>query len=182
MMNSFSTKIKYLITILIAVLFTWLLHEFSHWITYTALGYDALMSLNKVFPINETPTLIHSIIASATGPIVTIIQAIIIYGFLKYKKWNIYLYPLLLTPLYMRFLAGLFNFINPNDEGRISEYLGIGLFSLSIIVSSFLFYLVYDISKKYKLPVKFQIISVITVMAVSSILILLDQTIKLRIL
>jgi len=181
-MQNTQLSLKYLISIVIAVFFTWILHEFTHWITYQILGYEALMRLNKVSLINESPTTAHAMIASASGPIITLFQAVIVYIFLKYKRWSIYLYPLLLTAFYMRFLAGLFNYINPNDEGRISEYLGIGLYSLSIIVSSFLFYLVYDISKKNKLPVKFQIISVITVMAVSSILILLDQTIKLRIL
>jgi hypothetical protein len=140
------------------------------------------MTLNKVSPIGANPTVFHSMISSATGPIVTIIQAVIAFSFLKYKNWNIYLYPFLLTAFYMRLLAGILNFINANDEGRISEYLGIGLFTLSIIVSSFLFYLVYKISKQYQLSVKFQSITVITIMIVSSCIILLDQSYKLRIL
>jgi len=138
--------------------------------------------LNKVSPINSTPTVMHSMIASATGPLITMLQALIVYNVLKFKKWNIYLYPFLLAPFYMRFLAGLFNFINPNDEGRISEYLGLGLFTLSIIVSSFLFYLVYKVAKQYHVPAKFQTITLISIIIVSSLIILIDQSTKIRIL
>ena len=180
-MNS-NITIKYLLAVIISVLFTWVSHEFIHWLTYQLMGYEALMTLNKVSPINSIPTVAHSMIASATGPIMTIIQATIIYCFLNYKKWSIYLYPLLLTAFYMRFLAGLFNLINPNDEGRISEYLGIGLFTLSIVVSGFLFYLVYKISMKYKLTAKFQAITIFTIIIASSCIILLDQSYKIRIL
>ncbi len=180
-MTNTKITIKYLLGITFAVIFTWVLHEFSHWVTYQWLGYEALMTLNRVSPIG-TPTNNQVLIASAVGPITTIIQAVIIYNLLKYKNWNIYLYPLLLTPFYMRFLAGLMNFIHPNDEGKIGEYLGIGLFTLAIIVSSFLLYLVYKISKKHKLSLKFQIVTIITVMVVSSCIILLDQSYKFRIL
>jgi len=180
-MTNTKITLKYLFIIIVAVLFTWVLHEFMHWLTYQSLGYDALMTLNRVSPTN-TPTTTHALIAAAAGPLITIIQAVIVYAFLKYKNWNIYLYPFLLTAFYMRFLAGLINFINPNDEGKISEYLGIGLFTLSIIVSGFLFYLVYNISKQYKLSFKFQIVTIISIMIVSSCIILLDQSYKLRIL
>ncbi|MEP1306958.1 MAG: hypothetical protein ABJM22_13745 [Balneola sp.] len=67
------------------------------------------------------------------------------------------------------------NFINVNDEGKVSEYLGIGTFTLSIIVIALLFYLVYLISKEYSLKWKFQLVTYLIVAITSSLLILSDQ-------
>ena len=78
----------------------------------------------------------------------------------------------------MRFLAGLMNFIMKNDEGRVGQFLGIGTFTLSIIISGFLFFMVYKISKKYKLNWKFQFWTTILIMLVSSLLIFFDQFFK----
>jgi len=81
----------------------------------------------------------------------------------------------------MRVLAGLMNAINVNDEGRVSQYLGIGTFTLSLIVSGLLLFMVYNVSKKYTLNWKFQLGTYLIVMVVSSILILSDQFFQIRI-
>ena len=175
--------LKYILATLGAVIFTWILHELTHWITSEFLGYESIMKLNSVSAVDgQERTDWHKVYISASGPVITIFQAIIIYILLQTKSWNKLIYPLLFTPLYMRLLAGLMNFINPNDEGRISEFLGIGLFTLSIIVCGFLFYLVYKISKQYELNWKFNFWTTIIIMVVSSILILSDQFLGIRIL
>lgn len=182
-MDSKKITFKYVLIVVTAVIFTWVLHEFGHWLTYTFLGYDYIMTLNKVSYLSGLkPTNTHQIIAGAAGPLVTIIQAIIVCLFLELKEWNMNLYPFLFTAFYMRLLAGLMNFINPNDEGAISLHFGIGLFTISIIVSCFLFYMVYQVSKKYALNWKFQLRTTLIVMITSSFLILFDQFVGLRIL
>ncbi len=175
--------LKYVLAITGAVIFTWLIHEFSHWLASISLGYDSIMRLNSVsYLAGENPTEWHRIIVSAAGPIVTILQAIVAFLFLKSQKWNKYIYPLLFTAFYMRFVAAQMNLINPNDEGRISAFLGIGTYTLPMIVSVFLFLLVYAISRKYKLDWKFQLVTVLLVMISSSVLILSDQFFGIRIL
>lgn len=175
--------LKYILACTGAVIFTWVIHEFTHWITSESLGYEAIMTFNTVSPIEgQEQTDWHKIFISASGPLITIFQAIIVFTFLMKKGWNKLVYPLLFTPLYMRVLAGLFNFINPNDEGRIGEFFGIGLFTLSIIVSSILFFLVYKTSKKYELNWKFNTLTYLIVMVISSILIMSDQFVGIRIL
>ena len=175
--------LKYVLAVIGAVIFTWLIHEFSHWLTSEALGYDSIMRINSVSYLDgENPTEWHRIIVSAAGPIVTILQTIVVFFFLKSQKWNKYIYPLLFTAFYMRFVAAQMNLINPNDEGRISAFLGIGTFTLPIIVSVFLFYLVYAISRKYKLGWKFQLATILIVMLASSVLIISDQIFGIRIL
>lgn len=174
---------KYTLSIVGAVIITWLIHEFAHWLTSELYGYDTIMRLNGTSPESgENWTNKHHIIISALGPIVTILQGLIIFIFLKSRNWNKYLYPFLFTAFYMRFLAGLMNFINLNDEGRISAFFGIGTFTLPIMVSGLLFFLIYKTSKRNNLNWKFQLMTTLVVMIVSSILILSDQFIGIRIL
>ncbi len=165
------------------MVFTWMLHEFTHWITSELLGYKAIMRLNSVSGIEgQNPTAWHQVYISAAGPLITIIQAITVFYLLQSRFWNKYLYTLLFTAFYMRLLAGLMNFINPNDEGRIGLFLEIGIFTLPLIVSGLLFYLVYTISKKYALNLRFHLWTTLIIMTISSILILTDQFVGINVL
>lgn len=182
-MSEQKINVKYIITSIIAVILTWIIHEFTHWLTSESLGYQSIMRLNSVYPkkgqkLNE----LHNIYISASGPIITVFQAIITFFILKTKGWNKYIYPILFVPFYMRLLAGIMNLFNPNDEGRISEFLGIGLYTISIIISSFLLFLVIKTSKKYRLNWKFNFWTTIITIIISSILILYDQFLGGRIL
>ena len=174
---------KYIILGIIAVVLTWIIHEFAHWLTSELLGYTTIMKLNGTSSIHgENPTAFQRTIISAAGPVVTIIQGLVVFLILKSRNWNKYLYLFLFTAFYMRVLAGIMNFINPNDEGRISAFLKMGTFTLPIIVSGFLFFLVYKISEKYDLNWKFQLGTIFIIMLASSILILSDQFYEIRIL
>ena len=182
-MNNQQITVKYVLAGIVAVFLTWIIHEFAHWLTGELLGYKSMMYLNGVSSVKgQNPTEIHKVIISISGPIITILQGLIVYGFLKSRGWNTYLYPFLFTAFYMRFLAGLMNLIMANDEGRVGQFLGIGTFTLSIIISGFLFFMVYKISRKYKLNWKFQFWTTIIIMSASSLLIFLDQLFKFRIL
>ena len=174
--------LKYTLIILITVVITWVIHEFAHWLTSELFGYKTIMRLNGTSNLNgEIPTNGHSAIISTAGPLITFMQAIIVFPLLKHH-WNKYLYPILFTAFYMRLLAGLMNFINTNDEGRISEFLGIGTFTIPIIISCVLFYMVYKVSKRHNLDWKFQLKTTLIVMLFTSILILSDQFIGIRLL
>lgn len=81
----------------------------------------------------------------------------------------------------MRFLAGLMNFINLNDEGRISVFLNLGIFTLPILVSGLLFYMTYKVSVKWSLGWPFQLYTTLSIMLISSALILADQFIGIQI-
>ena len=174
---------QYILIVLISVLFTWVLHEFTHWAISELLGYESKLTLNSVSPVKgQELSEWHKIYISASGPIITILQAIVVYSILKTKGWNKLIYPLLFVPMYMRIMAGMMNYINPNDEGRISEYFGLGLYTISILVSGFLFFLVYKTSKNFDLNWKFNFWTTIIVIAGSSVLILSDQFLGVRLL
>jgi len=171
----------YLGLIFATVLGTWLIHEFAHWAMGEALGYSSTMRLNSTsFLVGEEPTAAERTIISAAGPLITIIQALVIFFILKARQWNKYLYPILFTAFYMRGLAGIMNLIQTNDEGRISEYLGLGTYTIPIMVGGLLFYWVIVISKRHKLSWQFQLSTTLLVILASSILILSDQFFKIQ--
>lgn len=172
----------FFIIVIVAVFITWIIHEFAHWLTSEILGYETIMGLNGTSPEKgEVPSEWHRVIISASGPIVTIVQGIVAFMVLRNRYWHKGIYVFLFIAFYMRFLAGIMNFVNLNDEGRIGNFLGIGTFTLPFIVCSFLFFLVFQISKRYELSWKFQLWTTFFVMLISSILILSDQIIGIRI-
>ncbi len=182
-MNDQKITPKFILILIIVVFITWIIHEFAHWLTSEYLGYESIMRLNGVsMVLGQNQSELDGNIISAAGPIITIIQGLIAYIFLKYWKWNKYSYTFLFAAFFMRFFAGLMNFIMLNDEGRISVYLKLGVFTLPLIVSGILFYMVYKTSIKYKLKWRFQFsISLAMVITVTA-LIFFDQYFKVRIL
>ena len=180
-MNNQKITVKYILAGILAVFLTWMIHEFVHWLTSELLGHKNIMRLNGTsFVKGQNPTETHKAIISISGPIITVLQGIFVFLFLKSRGWNKYIYTFLFTAFYMRFLAGLMNFIMANDEGRVGQFLGIGTFTLSIIISGILFFLVYKISRKHKLNWKFQFWTTIIIISASSLLIFLDQFFKFR--
>lgn len=157
--NRNKIDLKYILIILIAVFFSTLLHELAHWSTGELLGNKMTASLNSVNLVSGAYKYEwNRNVVTAAGPLFTIFQAILIYFLLnKYSKKE--LYPFLIFPLAMRFWAGLANLLGPNDEGRLGLSFGIGLLTLSIIVCSFLFFLVYKSSKKHHFSLKFNLIN-----------------------
>ncbi|WP_282042695.1 hypothetical protein [Winogradskyella flava] len=172
---------KYIGVMIIATFGTFFFHEMSHWIAYELLGYDAGFTLNgaSVKDASITLTKAHRIITSASGPIFTIIQAIVFYFILK-KYENIMLYPFLFLPFVMRLGATWANRFQPNDEGRISLDLGLNLYTISLIVVAFLLFLVFKISKKNKLSVVLNIITFVVSILLILSLAFIDSKYKIR--
>lgn len=172
---------SYVLAVTVAVIFTWIIHEFAHWLTSESLGYETIMRLNGTSPANgEKVAEGHKIFISASGPIVTILQGLIAFIILQNHVWNKFIYPFLFTAFYMRLLAGLMNFINPNDEGRIGVFFEIGIFTIPIIVNGLLFFMIFKVSKRYGLNWKFQLGTTLIVILISSLLILSDQFFGIR--
>ncbi|WP_394751079.1 zinc metalloprotease [Spongiimicrobium salis] len=173
--------IKYVGVLIIATFLTFFFHEMSHWIAYEVLGYDAGFTLNgasvKDTSIQLTKT--HRIIASAAGPIFTIIQGIVFYFVLKKHK-NIMLYPFLFLPFIMRLGAAWANRFQPNDEGRISLDFGLNLYAISTLVVAFLLFLVFKISKKNKFSLAQNSITCIVSILLLFSLAFIDAKYKIR--
>jgi hypothetical protein len=175
-------NLKYIFITLFAVVFTWVLHEFSHWSVGEMLGNDMVMTLNSGYPKSGSYAgSWDATIISAAGPIVTMIQASVFY-FLLERKSEVFLFPFVLSCFYMRLLAGVMNVINLNDEGRVSEDLGLGTFTLPVLVIGILFYMTYTISKAKGFKTKLIASTIVLIMLFSSIIILADQALKIKIL
>jgi hypothetical protein len=179
--TTYKINSRYILLTLFAVLFSWLIHELIHYITGILLGYDMAMTLNTAYPVSgQYAQGWHYQVVSATGPLITIIEAIIVFALMRNGRRTT-LYPFLFTCFYMRLLAAVLSIINPNDEARISKAIGLGTFTLPLLVVALLFYLVYKTSRQYRFTKKFQLVTLVLVILFTSIIILSNQFFKVRI-
>ena len=174
-------SLKYLLFLFIAVFLSCFFHEFAHWITGELLGNRMSMSMNTVSTISENyKHAWHRNVVTSAGPLFTLIQAIVFY-FILSKSPNIQLYPFLFFPFVYRFFAGLANMLEANDEGRLGLSWGIGLYTLSILISAFLLYLIFRYSKAHKLGLKFNLLNFLFCSLSLLLIVFADQYFKLKI-
>lgn len=149
----------YSLLFLVGIL-TFLVHEFSHWIMGTSLGHEMLASPNRVWskgPISPT----HGMLVSAAGPAITIVQGLIGFWLVR-SRASLVGFAMLYMAFFSRLLAAAVSVLNPNDEARISAQLGIGTWTLPILVVAGLFALVYLASRHLKLSLRQQFFCYVT--------------------
>lgn len=172
---------KYIIILFIAVFLSCFFHEFAHWLTGEILGNKMTMSLNRVSSISgDYKSKWHENVITISAPIFTIIQAIAFY-FIMNRNKSIYLYPFLFFPFVYRLSAGLANMLGPNDEGRFGMSFGLGLYTISILFCSFLFFLIYKTSLKNKFGLMFNLISFFMCVFALLFITFIDQYFKIKI-
>ena len=178
------TKIdkNYVGVFVIAVFSTWVLHEFSHWTIGEYLGYKMGMTLNSGYPLlGKYSKDSHYQIISSVGPIVTLFEALLVYILMLQRKRTL-LYPFIFVCFYMLLFATIISFRNPNDEARVSIAIGVGKFTLPIIMTLILFLMLYKISIAYQYDAKFNLANLGLTIMFSSLLILTDMYFEVRIL
>lgn len=179
--KNYKISLKYILLLFISVFLSTILHELSHWSIGEILGNKMIATLNGTNPISgELKNEWNRNYITVAGPIFTILQAVLFYFLIIIYK-NIDFYPFLFFPFFMRFAAGLANFLSPNDEGRLGLSFGIGLLTISIFVCSFLFFLIYKASKKLTISLKFNIINFILCCFFLLFLTYLDAKFKIQI-
>ncbi|MCA6073738.1 hypothetical protein [Fulvivirga sedimenti] len=174
--------IQYAVITFLAVIFIFLSHEFIHWLTGELLQYEMGMSLNSAFPVDSkyrTPGDYQ--LVSLSGPILTLLE-MILFTYLMIKTRNYWFFPFVFLCFYMTLLSGIFNLFNPNDLGRVSRYIGIGLYTLPAIAVIIQFFIMDYAVKKAGIMQKLILITVFWGILFSSILILVNQNFKIRIL
>lgn len=173
---------RYIVMVLLGVLFTWEFHEFFHWLTGELLGNPMAMTLNTAYPVSGSYLKSwHEHVVSAAGPVATLLEALLVFLWIK-RNNNFLLFPFLFTCFYSRLMAGVMNFINPNDEGRLSLALGTDVFFLSVVIVGFLSYLVYQSVKRLKMTGRQLGVTLALIVIISSVMIWSDQIIHVRIL
>ena len=135
--------------------FSYLFHEFGHWIVGEVLGNNMIFSLNYVWPKDGYylhPS--HNLFVLIGGPAFTILLATI--SLLIVEKYaTIYVYPLIIFQMVLRFFSLVFGGFNKQDEAKISAILSIGTYSVGIIVLLILFLIVIRASYKLKIDLKY---------------------------
>ncbi len=143
----------YLLFIPIAY-FSYLFHEFGHWVVGELLGNNMIYSLNYVWPegghyLDES----HNLYVSIGGPAFTIILAVV-FLFIIEKYSTIYFYPILFFQFVLRFFSLGFGGFSQQDEARISSIMGLGTYTVGIIVPLILLLIVIRASYKLKIDLK----------------------------
>jgi hypothetical protein len=127
--------VSYYAVLVFAVLAGFVVHELAHWIAGEALGYDMAMSLNRAgVESGGPPAPADALIIAAAGPLFTIAQALVA-AVLVFGRGAVLAYPLVFAALMMRLVATAVSAFNPNDEMRISDALGLGAWTLPVVVS-----------------------------------------------
>jgi len=123
--------------VFVAGFVTFALHEGGHWLAAVLLGHEAYFGLNSAGARGAVSTVDHMII-SAVGPAVTVVQALVAL-WLVHARASAAAWIFLFQAAFMRFMATVISLFNPNDEARISEWLGWGMWTLPVLVTAALF-------------------------------------------
>ena len=153
---------------------TFFVHEFAHWITGVALGHDMLATPNHVWS-RKPMSIRDQALVSATGPLVTIAQGIFGFWLVKSRRSRLG-FALLYMAFFMRLLATGVSLFNPNDEARISQLLGLGTWTLPLIVVTGLFVLLVSASRDLKLRFRDQFFCYLVASIVISLIVGVDMT------
>lgn len=140
---------RFYVTLFFVGIGTFLVHELAHWLTGIAIGHDMVATPNHVWSRNPMSALDQSMVSSA-GPVITIAQGIVGFWLVKRHRSQ-FGFALLYMAFFMRLLAAGMSFFNPNDEARVSQLLGLGIWTLPLIVVAGLFGLLVSASRNLKL-------------------------------
>ena len=136
-MQRMRTGRGFYVLMFIAGFVTFVLHEGGHWLAALLLGHEAYFGLNSAGARGGVDTLDHMII-SAVGPAVTVVQALVALWLVQARA-SPAAWVFLFWAAFMRFMATVISLFNPNDEARISEWLGWGEWTLPVLVTAALF-------------------------------------------
>lgn len=143
----------YLLFIPIAY-FSYLFHEFGHWVVGEFLGNDMIYSLNYVWPKGGHYLLeSHNLYVSIGGPAFTILLAVA--SLLVLEKYSTILpYPVLFFQFVLRFFSLVFGGFSQQDEARISAIMNLGIYTVGIIALLIVLLIVIRASYKLKIDLK----------------------------
>ncbi len=123
--------------VFIAGFVTFALHEGGHWLAAVLLGHEAYFGLNSA-GARGTVGAADQMIISAAGPAVTVVQALVALWLVQARA-SAAAWVFLFQAAFMRFMATVISLFHPNDEARISEALGWGMWTLPVLVTAGLF-------------------------------------------
>ena len=122
-----------------AAILSWGIHEGAHYLMGRALGYRMWISFNQVGLVEgDYASLLHRNLVSAAGPMITAVQAVLAWWFVRKTK-ALWAYALVFLTVWTRLLALVISLVSiPNDEARISLSLGLPIWVLPSISVAFM--------------------------------------------
>lgn len=156
-----------------AFLATFLVHESAHWLMGAALGIDVEFRLNAVRYLSPTAPWQRAL-ADVAGPAVTIVQAVVAYVWVM-RRGSVKAFAFLYVAAFIRFAAAVVSLLNPNDEARLSVYLGLGKWTLPVLVAAGLILLAAKGSKRLQLSWKDQVLCYLAASIAVSVIVGLDR-------
>jgi hypothetical protein len=153
---------------------SFLVHELAHWCAGIALGYDMVASPNHVWPRGPMSAVDQGLV-SAAGPLITIAQGVAGFWLVRRRR-SMVGFALLYMAFFMRLLANALNLFNPNDEASVSRLLGLGTWTLPLVVVVGLFILLLIASRELKLRFRDQLFCFLVASAATTLIIGVDTT------
>lgn len=173
-MASQSVGWRFYLVLILACPLTFIVHEAAHWSMGEGLGYSMTMSLNGAYPgAGAFATDAHVIWVSAAGPLITLLQALAAYALMRSGRHRL-AYPFLFVAFMMRFAAAVVSIKHPNDEARISQMLGLGTWTLPLLMVALLFVLLYVSSRRLRIGWRANLLSYLVVSSMFAVIVFLD--------
>lgn len=131
-------NISTIVLTLVAVAFTFVAHEGAHWAMGEWLGYDMFLRANSAgLASGLYRSELDAQLVTAAGPAFTLLQAAVAFALIRAFGAG-FAFPFLLSALLMRVLAAGVSLGKPNDEMRLSLWLGLGEWTVFAGVIGFL--------------------------------------------
>ncbi len=142
------------------------------------LDYDINFSLNHAAPARATYRSKSDFqLISLSGPVLTLLL-MVLFSWITARTSNYRWFPFVFSCFYLTVLSGIMNIFNTNDLGRVSQFIGAGVYILPALAVLLQFILMYRAVRISGINQKIILVAVFWCLLFSSILILLDQNFR----
>ena len=147
-------NVKFFLVFIPVAYFTFMFHEFGHWIVGEIFENRMVYNLHRVWPkdghyLQQS----HELYVSIGGPAFTVLQAVIALLIIEKFRTPI-AYPFAFFAMFFRFFTLLLSGFSKQDEARIAVLLGTWTYLIAIIVLAILLLIVIRCSHKLGIMMK----------------------------
>ena len=160
---------------ILATLFSFLFHEFGHYLFGMLSGERMYMTLNScdvIGGVYTNPS--NEITVLWGGPIFSIIQGIA-FSIILIKQKKELLFPFVFMAFITNLVSLFINFFHPQDGAKLGLHYGVGYWTLPALFFIILFTCIYFTHTKNKLTFSFQLKNFVISVVITVIVVLIDS-------